>query len=104
MMLEPTMSDLLKTIPNRYLLVNIAAKRARDIADAAEMAEEPLEDKPVKLALYDIIDHRIRPVLHPVEETETESTSPEAMLAALEQTAPEKQETGLDMETENEEE
>ena len=54
MMLEPTMSDLLKTISNRYLLVNIAAKRARDIADAAEMAEEPLEDKPVKLALYDI--------------------------------------------------
>ena len=43
MMLEPTMSDLLKTISNRYLLVNIAAKRARDIADAAEMAEEPLE-------------------------------------------------------------
>ena len=102
MMLEPTMRDLLKTISNRYLLVNIAAKRARDIADAAEMAEEPLEDKPVKLALYDIIDHRIRPVLHPVEETE--STSPEAILAALEQTAPEEQETGLDMETENEEE
>ena len=35
MMLEPTMSDLLKVIPNRYLLVNIAAKRARDIAEAA---------------------------------------------------------------------
>ena len=104
MMLEPTMSDLLKTISNRYLLVNIAAKRARDIADAAEMAEEPLEDKPVKLALYDIIDHRIRPVLHPVGETEAESASPEAMLAALEQTAPEKQDLGLDMETENEEE
>lgn len=100
MMLEPTMSDLLKTISNRYLLVNIAAKRARDIADAAEMAEEPLEDKPVKLALYDIINHRIRPVLHPVEKTETESTSPEAILAALEQTAPEEQ----DLETENEEE
>ena len=54
MMLEPTMSDLLKVIPNRYLLVNIAAKRARDIAEAAEAAEEPLNEKPVKLALYDV--------------------------------------------------
>ena len=103
-MLEPTTRDLLKTISNRYLLVNIAAKRARDIADAAEMAEEPLEDKPVKLALYDIIDHRIRPVLHPVEETEIESTSPEAILSALEQPEPEEQDLGLDMEAEDEEE
>ena len=103
MMLEPTMSDLLKTIPNRYLLVNIAAKRARDIADAAEMAEEPLEDKPVKLALYDIIDHRIRPVLHPVEETGAGNDEAKA-LSALEQSEPEEQETGLDMETENAEE
>ena len=104
MMLEPTMSDLLKTISNRYLLVNIAAKRARDTADAAEMAEEPLEDKPVKLALYDIINHRIRPVLHPVEETGAGNDEAKAMLSALEQSEPEEQETGLDMETENEEE
>lgn len=100
MMLEPTMSDLLKTISNRYLLVNIAAKRARDIADAAEMAEEPLEDKPVKLALYDIIDHRIRPVLHPVEETGAGTDETKAMLSALEQSEPEEQ----DLETGNEEE
>ena len=70
MMLEPTMSDLLKVIPNRYLLVNIAAKRARDIAEAAEAAEEPLNEKPVKLALYDIMEHRIRPVLEEAEEVE----------------------------------
>ena len=72
MMLEPTMSDLLKVIPNRYLLVNIAAKRARDIAEAAEAAEEPLNEKPVKLALYDIMEHRIRPVLEEAEEVEAE--------------------------------
>ena len=88
MMLEPTMSDLLKTISNR------------DIADAAEMAEEPLEDKPVKLALYDIINHRIRPVLHPVEETGAGTDETKAMLSALEQSEPEEQ----DLETENEEE
>ena len=61
MMLEPTMSDLLEKIPNRYLLVNVAAKRARDIADSAEQAEEPLDEKPVKIALYDIMDGRVRP-------------------------------------------
>ncbi len=61
MMLEPTMSDLLEKIPNRYLLVNVASKRARDIADSAEQAEEPLDEKPVKIALYDIMDGRVRP-------------------------------------------
>ena len=96
MMLEPTMSDLLKTISNRYLLVNIAAKRARDIADAAEMAEEPLEDKPVKLALYDIIDHRIRPVLHPVEA----DLAPEDLLAGLEQPVLNEEEPELDLDME----
>ena len=39
------MSDLLKVIPNRYLLVNIAAKRARDIAEAAEAAGRTAERK-----------------------------------------------------------
>ena len=72
MMLEPTMSDLLKVIPNRYLLVNIAAKRARDIAEAAEAAEEPLNEKPVKLALSDSMEHRIRPVWDEADEVEAD--------------------------------
>lgn len=76
MMLEPTMSDLLEKIPNRYLLVNIAAKRARDIADSAEKAEEPLDEKPVKIALYDIIDGRVRPA------EEQESAESEEILTA----------------------
>ncbi len=76
MMLEPTMSDLLGKIPNRYLLVNIAAKRARDIADSAEQAEEPLDEKPVKIALYDIIDGRVRPA-----EGRTEAEPEEAQAA-----------------------
>lgn len=70
MMLKPTMSELLELIPNRYLLVNVAAKRARDIADAAEQAEEPLDEKPVKLALYDIMEGRVRPAEGPVHQEE----------------------------------
>ncbi len=70
MMLYPSMSDLLKKVPNRYALVNVAAKRARDIAANAE--EDPdihLEEKPVSMALDDIMNDRIVPA-RPVEETE----------------------------------
>lgn len=73
MMLKPTMSELLEIIPNRYLLVNVAAKRARDIADAAEQAEEPLDEKPVKLALYDIMAGRVKPVEGPRQPEQEEA-------------------------------
>jgi DNA-directed RNA polymerase subunit omega len=58
MMLEPAMKDLLTHIDNRYMLVNIAAKRARDIAVNAEINEVSLSEKPVTLALFDIIDDK----------------------------------------------
>ena len=35
-MLNPSMQELMKRVGNRYLLVNLAAQRARDIADEAE--------------------------------------------------------------------
>ena len=45
------MQELMKRVGNRYLLVNLAAQRARDIADQAEETGEELPDKAVKLAL-----------------------------------------------------
>lgn len=63
MMLYPSMSDLLKKVHNRYSLVNVAAKRARDIADEAENNPDlHLTQKPVSLALQDIISGRIVPL------------------------------------------
>lgn len=53
-MLKPSMNELMKKVGNRYLLVNLAAQRARDIAEEAEKTGEPLEDKAVKLALDEI--------------------------------------------------
>lgn len=53
-MLKPSMNELMKKVGNRYLLVNLAAQRARDIAQEAEETGEPLEDKAVKLALDEI--------------------------------------------------
>ena len=47
-MLNPSMQELMKRVGNRYLLVNLAAQRARDIADEAEQSGVPLTDKAVK--------------------------------------------------------
>ena len=63
MMLYPSMGELLKKIDNRYLLVNITAKRARDLAEQAEADEMPLTEKPVKMALKEIISGRIVPMI-----------------------------------------
>ena len=58
-MLKPSKQDLMKRVGNRYLLVNLAAQRARDIADQAEETGEQLPDKAVKLALDEIADGEI---------------------------------------------
>ena len=47
MMLYPAMNTLTKNVPNRYLLVNVVARRARQIAEDAE-----LEDPPDRKARY----------------------------------------------------
>ena len=56
MMLYPAMKDLLAKVPSRYQLVNVVAHRARQIANEAEMAGEPLEDKPVSIAIRQIAE------------------------------------------------
>ena len=67
-MLYPSMSDLMKKVNNRYMLVNLAAKRAREIAAEAEENEQPLTEKPVKTALVDILEGRIVLAEHQPEE------------------------------------
>ena len=54
MMLYPAMRDLLKKIPSRYQMVNMVAHRAREISAEAEMAGEPLDDKPVSIAIREV--------------------------------------------------
>lgn len=53
-MLKPAMNELMKRVGNRYLLVNLVAQRARDIAEDAEDNGESLRDKVVKQALDEI--------------------------------------------------
>lgn len=58
-MLYPPMATLLENIPSRYLLVNVVAKRARQIAIEAEANEITLEDKPVTLAIREVAEGKL---------------------------------------------
>ena len=55
-MLYPPVADLLKKVDSRYLLVNVVAKRARQIAEEAEELHEDLPEKPVTMAIHEVAD------------------------------------------------
>ncbi len=55
-MLYPPVADLLKNVSSRYLLVNVVAHRARQIAVEAEALQEELTDKPVTLAIREVAE------------------------------------------------
>ena len=59
MMLEPPMNQLLKQVPCRYMLVNVVAQRARQVACEAEDAGIPLDDKPVTIAIREVADGKV---------------------------------------------
>ncbi len=55
-MLYPPVADLLKNVESRYLLVNVVAQRAREIAIEADRREEELTEKPVTLAIREVAE------------------------------------------------
>ncbi|HIY21861.1 MAG TPA: DNA-directed RNA polymerase subunit omega [Candidatus Flavonifractor merdigallinarum] len=61
MMLYPPMNRLLEEIPSRYMLVNVVAQRARQIANEAEESGTPLEEKPVTLAIREVAEGKLTP-------------------------------------------
>ena len=58
-MLYPPVADLLKNVDSRYLLVNVVAQRARQIAEEAEEYQEELTDKPVTLAIREVAEGKL---------------------------------------------
>ena len=58
-MIYPAMSKLSAHVPNRYMLVNVVARRARQIAEAAEMSGEHLTEKPVTLAINEVAEGKL---------------------------------------------
>ena len=61
MMLYPPMNRLLEEIPSRYMLENVVAQRARQIANEAEESGTPLEEKPVTLAIREVAEGKLTP-------------------------------------------
>lgn len=62
-MLYPPVADLLKNVDSRYLLVNVVAQRARNIAEEAEANQEELAEKPVTLAIWEVADGKLAATL-----------------------------------------
>lgn len=64
-MLYPPMAELLENIDSRYLLVNVVARRARQISIESETFHEPLSDKPVTLAIREVADGALKAEVKP---------------------------------------
>lgn len=58
-MLYPPVADLLKNVDSRYLLVNVVANRARQIAAEAEEFQEDLPEKPVTMAIWEVAEGKL---------------------------------------------
>jgi DNA-directed RNA polymerase subunit omega len=59
MMLYPAMNILTDHVPNRYMLVNVVARRARQIAEEADETGEHLDEKPVTMAIHEVADGKL---------------------------------------------
>ena len=59
MMRYPAMNKLTSYVPNRYMLVNVVARRARQIAETAEETGEHLNEKPVTLAINEVAEGKL---------------------------------------------
>ena len=64
-MLYPPISELLKHVESRYLLVNVVARRARQISIESELRQEPLTEKPVTLAIGEVARGELAAVMKP---------------------------------------
>lgn len=59
MMLYPPVPQMLESVNSRYLLVNVIARRARQVSIEAEECNIPMEKKPVSQAIDEIADGKI---------------------------------------------
>ena len=59
MIVEPTVGKLLTKANNRYELVIATARRARQIAEGAEVKTSAKDESPVTLAAYEIAEGKV---------------------------------------------
>lgn len=60
MMVKPTVTDLLKIVGDRYKLVIVTSKRAREIANGAKVYTSAKEKSPVTLAANEIAEGKVK--------------------------------------------
>ena len=60
MMLYPPMGSLVEKVGSRYLLVNLVARRAREISAKAEEEGEIIEKKPVSEAIDEVYSGKLK--------------------------------------------
>lgn len=60
MMIQPSVTDLLKKVENRYTLVNATAKRARMLTAGAQPLSVSKSDKDVSMAIQEIHEGKVR--------------------------------------------
>ena len=91
-MARVTVEDCLDNVDNRFQLVLVATKRARQLANGVQPLVEWENDKPTIVALREIADGLIGPSildepLHPVMDEEEETGEALAMLEEAEPAA-----------------
>lgn len=59
MMVSPTVTSLLEVVDNRFRLVIVTAKRARQIASGSETLTDVKEESPVTLAANEIAEGKV---------------------------------------------
>ncbi len=69
-MVKPAVTDLLKKVDNRYSLVIMTAKRARQIAEGETPMTSVDEKSPVTLAVNEIYENRVYEVNDDAENEE----------------------------------
>ena len=61
MMVVPTVNSLLDVIDNRFKLVIVTSKRARQIAEGSAVLTEVKEESAVTLAANEIAEGKVKP-------------------------------------------
>ena len=62
MIVEPTVTDLLKLVDDRYELIIVSSKRARQIAEGANVLVDSEEKSAVTLASLEIAEGKVKKV------------------------------------------
>lgn len=70
MMLYPSMAELLEKIDSRYLLVNVIARRARELSEEENETVASGEEKAVSVAINEIASGKLK-----IEETPDNSAN-----------------------------